>query len=139
MGTASSTHSDLPHPPRGMYTIARHVLAPSGVFLFIFAVSAYTLINIVKNSSSVSSVSDCRDTARYFVINIIDNISMLILTKSYVLCSMFGCAREIYCTSESELWLDIARVGRSIFTSQRRVKMLPTSAISSHVSFSRVQ
>ena len=27
-----------------------------------------------------------------------------------------------YCTSESEIWLDIARVGRCIFTSRRRVK-----------------
>ena len=39
-----------------------------------------------------------------------------------------------YCTSESEIWLDIERVGRYIYTSRRRVKMLPTSAISSHFS-----
>ena len=44
-----------------------------------------------------------------------------------------------YCTSESEIWLDIARVGRCIYTNRRRVKMLPTSAISSHFSLSRVQ
>ena len=49
------------------------------------------------------------------------------------------CIYIYYCTSEGEIWLDIARVGRCIYTSRRQVKMLPTSAISSHFLLSRVQ
>ena len=43
-----------------------------------------------------------------------------------------------YYTSEGRIWLDIVRVGRCIFASRRRVKILPTILIQPYSTFTSV-